>query len=666
MLNTLIRFTPEQDELHQRYLEKMNEHFGQFIMQESDEEKTLSLILRNLKAICAFTVLSGAPALQAKYYQHKAKQLQQKWRSKKTKSQSPQAMPMEDLQVQIQAGCAHLLLLIKFLIKNEKALKGINKEAYHTSLGYLLLLSVSFGYNLGMALEAQGKTQEVRGCVEKSKDWLVQFETAYLSDLQADFCSSLRQVLVQKLSAFDLKPSLIGDISPTAYPAAYLSPYALKKFIAHKNANAQRFGTSCERKVIHRKNSEKYFKMDLKTYALLITELGNILQQESEQLKHFFFYANHDAGTVLLLSARFNRATRQLELVNICAGNSIIQIDFLNALRKSLRKRSVSYQLRASQANVLQSDQSEAHYATMLSSMLAKVSFKTLSKADFQVKIPLFFDAYWRKEIEFDPLDDVIWFDISALGEKALMLEPSHEAIKAAFAKMYPNQAQAKRRFNFNMRKYNLVMDDKFEGNFQFYYQHAYHRTKLLLLDQKETLSYLENMHRILNDEADCEKEALDFNDMLAQFSKMRISPKRSQASKKKLEAKRQSLIQKVATTTYNDLVVSDANLDAMKEQDGKVLRRAAAGYCTLREFEFLLDHPFLHQSIDAFDVERKYTPLQLALTSGKSKRALMLLERQANISATNNKGQSAQDIYAALPADSPIKGNAKIGAYFK
>ncbi|MCS5712207.1 hypothetical protein [Candidatus Berkiella aquae] len=99
---------------------------------------------------------------------------------------------------------------------------------------------------------------------------------------------------------------------------------------------------------------------------------------------------------------------------------------------------------------------------------------------------------------------------------------------------------------------------------------------------------------------------------------------------------------------------------------DGQTIRRAAAGYCSLREFEFVINHfkstqneALLHKPAK----EKDYTPLHWALKEKQGKRAALLLNATTfaadELNEKNMYNMSAYDYFANAADDSTLKNNA-------
>ncbi len=653
MLNAPITLRPEQIKDFVQNLNIITQTFGKIPFSSG---LTVETAIFNIKVISGLTILINPSEIEVT--------ISKLEKSSKHRSKASKPDALKDNHSRQVTGCTLVSELVTFFMVNRAPLMGLNEKAYHQSMGFLMLMATLYGYNAAVTLQNTESHHLKQQYIDKSIDWMTIFESVNLPELGSDFWHDLRLRLVQSLSQLKAKP--LNQSQLVAHPELILLPSELKQLIERKNLRAKQFGVPCEMAVIHRHDSNMLFQIDLDTFVLLKTQLEKIINTRVTTEHHFLFYVNHDFGPVELLSARYNTTTDKLELVNVSPGNRISQYYFLAALRSSLDAASMQYDLHACQANMLSSAHGSAFYAYLFSGILRSVAVSQVNDKAFKTTQPIFYDAFEQETKAFPTLKQVNWFDVGALGDKALLLAPDHESIKAHFLKRQPDPADAKKRFNFYMRKYNLVMSDLFEGNYRFYAEYAFHRAKSHLENTSESPSYMEMMNRILNDELDCEKEAQDLELLVKELESLKLS-KTKAAPKNKASAKKSNQKKEVKLTPVKVInkKPDDVAIQA-QEQDGKLLRRAAAGFCTLSEFEFLLEHPFMSGSIDQFDPKRQYTPLQLSLTHQQPKRALMLLKKEAKADLKSEDGKSARTIYEGLPADSPIKKNEKLKTFFK
>lgn len=119
-------------------------------------------------------------------------------------------------------------------------------------------------------------------------------------------------------------------------------------------------------------------------------------------------------------------------------------------------------------------------------------------------------------------------------------------------------------------------------------------------------------------------------------------------------------------------------SLDSIKkklhaENDGQVVRRAAAGHSTMREFTFLMAHFKAQANQTSLHLPARmgeYTPLQWALREQKATRAALLLNAtpftSEELAEKSKEGKSAYDYFAEATADSSIKQNAVLARCLK
>lgn len=628
MLTAPITLTPEQIQTHIHYLDLMQSQFGDL----GSDKTTIRELVDNLKSISGLTLFLPPSELQAVMR-----------RANPAPSEDHQTSPL-GIATTASRVCA-LINTVFFAYRHEMIQK--NDKVYYACQGYLLLLNALLGANV--AFLYGNPTERVRQedkekYINKCADWMMIFEMSFLPSLKDTFCQDLRATLVKTI--ISLKTPLVPVLpNVDSYEDPYLLPSELKALAGRKSKNAYKDGTPYSLLVIHRQNANMFFQIDLETFKLLKDKLEEIINKKITKEQHFLFYFNHDLGPVELLSARYNTQTKKLELVNVSAGNQIGQYFFLLSLMMSLENAQVPYELLACQANLLPSVNCAQFYAYALSGMLASKTFDRLKEGKYKVSQPHFYDAHEQKKEDKLTLNNVHWFDITALGDKAILLAPTYQAMFNLFKKVCGSNEDAHIKCQDYMRKYQLVAGDIFEGNFRHYYEYAYHRARVHLGAKSEPLNYLQVRAQLLEENYDAQKDALIAEELREKFATLSL---------------------KKVTATIKPIQIPDDYKPVRRHhdflaEDSKVMRRAAAGFCPLYVFKFMLAQPQFSACIDAFDAKRQYTPLQLALIHQQPQRALCLLEHKASITLENAGGKSAKRIYAELPPDSKVKRNEKL-----
>ncbi|MBS0287419.1 MAG: hypothetical protein JSR17_08990 [Proteobacteria bacterium] len=629
MLTAPITLTPEQIQDHKHYLDLMQSQFGDL----GSEKTSIRELVDNLKSISGLTLFIPPSTLEEMMSRGRPKQ-----------SENDQTSP---LQLAITSSRICTLINTVFFAYRKEMMQR-NEKVYYACQGYLLLLNTLLGANVaflyGNSTQAD-RREEKEKFINKCADWMMIFEMSFLPSLKGTFCQDLRATLVKTM--ISLKTPLIPVLpNVDSYKDPYLLPSELKALAGRKSKNAYNVGTPYSVLVIHRQNANMFFQIDLETFKLLKEKLEDIVNKKITKEQHFLFYVNHDLGPVELLSAKYNTHTKKLELVNISAGNRIAQYYFLLTLMMTLDPAEFRYELLACQANLLPSENCAQFYAYALSGILASKTFARLKEEKYRVSQPRFYDAHEQKAEDKLALN-VQWFDITALGDKAIILAPTYSAMFNLFRKISSSAEDAHIKCQDYMRKYQLVAGDIFEGNFRHYYEYAYHRARVHLGAQSEPLTCMQVRAQLLEEHYDAQKDALLAQEMREKFEALSLQEKKPAKPR-------------VASDFPNGPFPMRPRI---VEEDGKVMRRAAAGFCPLHAFKFMLTQPEFLACIDAFDAKRQYTPLQAALMHGQPVRALLLLEHKASATITNQGGKSAKAIYADLPADSKIKRNEKLKA---
>lgn len=519
-------------------------------------------------------------------------------------------------------------------------------KVFHQCAGYLTLLTVVLHYNCAVLARSCDKSN-VSMWLNNALDMVALFESTHFPELDEGFFLQMRQLLAQRIVDFQRSQLALERALPQSQDKS-LSLSELKHQVDKKNERAIRFGSPYHAEVFHYKDAVMLHDVDLNAMGEFLACVKSAA--EKEHPTQFLFYCNQDLGPIELLNVYFNQETKQLELINISCGNSFGQHNFLNYLLQYLKAQDVKFKLLACQANLQPDPSCNALYALAFSAILANASFSRLEQKKFQVVQPKFSDPRMSMYDELPTYPEVQWFDVVALGDKAILMAPSYEAILRMFKRLY-GAKEGDQRLKFYLRKYDLSQSGAFANKHQFFYQHYHAKLSKPQGDSRlDDLSLMEITSRVNEDAVD----DLALAEMLSTLS---ISHTKS---KRRLKPK------KVPLDYFKDTNCALRPDGAQKvyQYDAKALRRGAADYCRLVEFEYMLSQ-LSAQHLNEFDEKRQYTPLMLALKFDKPKQALLLCEQDANTKLENAQGETPASLYAKLPKDSLVKRNSELKKFF-
>ncbi|MCS5710785.1 hypothetical protein [Candidatus Berkiella aquae] len=285
-------------------------------------------------------------------------------------------------------------------------------------------------------------------------------------------------------------------------------------------------------------------------------------------------------GHAMVLDVSKNVETQCLEI--ICAEPACLayQAQFLENLLLELNKAQISTAVIAIQTNLLKDYNSCYTFSLALSGEISKLTFAELAKKD-PVAQPCFLRN--RDQVVLPPIEGVTWRDVTALGEKAVMMGQSFTEMKGNLLKL--NSGQTK-------KVDTLIADLKM--------LYALPPTAFASPDnQEQQYSYI--------------------------------------------HARRHSLRQRASDDLYSDLNV-EAVLAKMKTTlPGQALRRFASGFGSKRQMAFLMEkYPVV---LDEISETTGRTALHFAYANHKLSRAHLLEQAGASLAIEDKQQQKPRDL---------------------
>jgi hypothetical protein len=663
MLGTLIHFPPKFQVLHTQFVVLIGKSFG--TTKVSSSVKSINMIQGPGRSFNELLVeLKCNTDISLWYTPKRIRELLVGAKFALQGAVIPQNGTVEDafymgLCSRYVAGTTIASYLLQTMRENSDDLKSANAKAYEQCCGYLLLLNAILSYNAAVifsSMESEKLSLQIH--LNKCFDWMALFEELSLPTVGNNFCIELRKLLAKSMADFQTALLNKQRALPEKSNNKSLLPAELVELVKAKTKRAQRFGTTYQGVIIHHAQSELMNVIDPIAMKELVEQISVIYESKvNEHPTQFIFYCNQNFGPIELLSVYFNPQSQEIELVSLSLGKSALQHSFLHYLNTSLCNKKVKFSVLACQADLLPEQSFTQLYAFAFSGILAKAVFEVI-RGKYQCSQPSFYSVVAGKIEEMPMIHNVQWFNVVALGDKAILMAPSYQRMQTLFEAVY-GKLEAQRRIKFYMRKYDLVVSDQFIDKFHHFYEYFFNKHQGHSFHE---LSIIEIESRLLDDEFDESRDIEASKSLLSLFDHL-SSVKNDKKEPTEVSVEKMDKIFLGHIFTPKDRTVQ-------LDQEAKTLRRAAAGYCPLQEFEFVLEK-FSHMTIaqnpiNLTDQNQLNSSLHLALSRDLPKRALLLLECNADKKVKNKAGKSPEEIYAELPSHSQVRRNTKIRDFFK
>lgn len=656
MLGAPIQFTAKQFTLHQRMCTLIHQHFEHWIIDPTASETSkipgpgrsikdvLNMLNNNLQEILKFSAKETEEAAELSLL---TSRLQRVLSHSETASSSEKTLDetKREFYIDLHAKLFFCSTLNNYIFRelHRRADEGqaIHHEVFHQTTGYLLLLSCVLGFNM-MAYQTHPVYQvdnakrltaideeryKALSDIKKfdhllgeryqlsqhlhceriillqsaMNNWITLLESFHLKNGQDPAFEELRQLFIQRYVDFQeqLKahPAFIDVL-----PIQMRSEFSLKELTYHTiqmQARAKNLGFAFNPQIVQVPADNLYIASPSAVKALIIKMLEACEnKQQLGQRAQILFYYNEPNGQVDVFDVRYNPLADRLEIINIHSGHSPAQHDLLRKLSDFFRESKLDFTLYACQADLGTLQQSPALYALRLSVLLAKTDFASLTA--YQTSMPTFEDSTIEKALTLKPLVDVNWFDLRALGPKAILLNSSFSKIR----RLLPNSFAK--------------------------YEAQYSLSEATSEDPDMGYTYAEDYRKRL---------AYDF----------------------------------ALHNPFKGLSLDGIKKKLNTENNGQAVRRACAGFSTMREFRFLLDY-FKRQPdqspLHLPAAVKELTPLHWALKNNKASRAALLLTTAAwtpeELAEKNKEQQSAYDYFSKAAEDSAMKQNTVLARFLK
>lgn len=326
--------------------------------------------------------------------------------------------------------------------------KQIDPQHYHDLASHFILLTTVLSFNAAVAFSANGDSEALHDLLKANQHWMQQLEIDNLGHINNPIFESLRQRFFKHTLAMEreiVKALLLPN----------LLPEELNFHIDHKNARSRDLGSSYQGLLVQHPESTLFYIPDDNAISQLMSTIKELCTSGESCRRSILFYYNNDLGHVELIDVSFNAQRNHLDLINITSATNSSQHILLRKIIIELNAPPFTYQIYACQAKLQHDGRSCPLYSKALSNILSKLSIEHISQDQFSCSQPLFCRSAYPQGIELTKIDQVQWFDIRALGDKAIMMAQSFTHMKTLFNSMY-DEEQAKEKINYFKRKYNL------------------------------------------------------------------------------------------------------------------------------------------------------------------------------------------------------------------
>lgn len=284
--------------------------------------------------------------------------------------------------------------------------------------GYFLFLGAVIAANLAEGQHQKAEHSKAIELVVAALKWMEDAELNHLIALQDPVVTPIRQRLIQKLIQLQLNIS-------KAQGSLTISPDDIQRWVNRKNQRAITFSLPYQGVVVYSEAAFNCYLPDPDSMCLLFNAIDRAASSNTNLRQQILFYFNISTGHVELLDVAFDAMTKKLSLINVSSTNMASQYYFLQTLSSYLKEKQYDFELLACQANIQRDGISCNLYAFALSSLVARLSFQAISAEKFRTAQPLFFDVSHRRGHYLEPLENVAWCSIHALGVKAILMSQS-------------------------------------------------------------------------------------------------------------------------------------------------------------------------------------------------------------------------------------------------
>lgn len=333
----------------------------------------------------------------------------------------PQAFSLPIAQMQLIAqidSMTYCTYLGQTIAKQNPHAAKLAPEVITQFRGYFLFLGAIIAANLAEGQHHKAEHSKAIELVVAALKWMEDAELNHMVALQDQVITPLRQQLIKKLIQLQL------DISK-AQGSLTISPDDMQQWVDRKNQRAVAFCLPYQGVVVYSEAAFNCYLPDPDSLRLLFNKIASIASSDKNLRQQILFYFNISTGHVELLDVAFDAMTKKLSIINVSSTNMVSQYYFIQTLSRHLKEQRYDFELVACQANIQRDGISCSLYAFALSSLVAKLSFQAITAEKFRTTQPLFYDVSHRRGHYLEPLENIAWCSIHALGVKAILMSQS-------------------------------------------------------------------------------------------------------------------------------------------------------------------------------------------------------------------------------------------------
>lgn len=349
-------------------------------------------------------------------------------------------------------------LLVQGLMTHSSAIQ--QDKALQQSMCYFFMLTAHFAYNAAALLYLESPEKNLDSALAALRfglSYVSRAEDLFFAAMQAD--PALLQQHETIMGHYQKLMQMMQDKSN------YLDAGQLQWLISVKNEKAKYKGSSFNGTVIHQDKSTWVYQLDPNVIQKVLSLVKGAHTGPFER-QQVVVYTGMETGHALALDVSFNQETKSVQIICVDSVRTAAQWILLKALQDYCHEQKVPIKMLACQADLQKDGHSCSLYAYYLSAILARTSFAQLdTQTKWHGAMPDFTTPSSEPNmVKQQSLANVQWFDVCALGERAVLANQSFTQAKAQLKRLFPTEQSdtiEKRLRNFN-HKHNASANEKF------------------------------------------------------------------------------------------------------------------------------------------------------------------------------------------------------------
>ncbi len=222
------------------------------------------------------------------------------------------------------------------------------------------------------------------------------------------------------------------------YNPNYMGFKELQYHIARKNQLSKSSKGTYHAEVIFNQDISHFYSIDVEVLNKLLKQVKQI--KEGRQPRTQFIVDVLGQGHAMLVDIGYSVTKNKLEVICVEPACLVFQANFLKSFLSGVASNQLGdVDVIAIQSELLKDYSSCYVFSLALSGEVSKLSFDEVKKGK-TVSQPKFTNGY--EEFLLEPMNGVLWKDISALGVKVIMMGQSTTLMKHKLLTLFPNQAE--------------------------------------------------------------------------------------------------------------------------------------------------------------------------------------------------------------------------------